>query len=125
MLGAVSAGGLSAFALFLEPAASGYRLILQGPPEFSSTAAPVPIQDLPQDIMLDWQRSASSNVALGTLRLWIGSELKASLTSLDNDRREPAEIRLGALAVMVPGGAPSPLGIVYLDQFMAIRGPRP
>lgn len=111
-----------AFALFLEPAASGYRLTLQGSLNFASTSAPIPIPNLPQEITLDWQRSASSNVALGTLRLWIGGELKAALTGLNNDHLELTKIRLGALAVSGSGDA---LGTVYLDEFLAVRGPRP
>lgn len=120
---AVTSGGEDVFALLLEGAPSGYRLTLLDYGTSPRASAPIPISDLPQEIALDWQRSASSNVGLGSLRLWLGGEPKAELTGLANAGLEIAQIRLGAVAPL--GWSTGAQGALYLDQLLVVRGPRP
>ena len=128
LLRTVTAAGSNVFSVVLAPAASGYLLSLEDPTgTFSGTPPPVPIGDLPQEITLDWQRSASSNVALGTLRLWIDGEPRAEMTGLANASVEIAEVQLGALVSSTDrgGDVAMPLGTVYFDGVAVVRGPQP
>ncbi len=128
LLRAVTATGGNVFSVVLAPAASGYVLtVLEGSAgtQFWIPAA-IPIENLPQEITLDWQRSASSNVALGALRLWIDGKPKVELTGLANAGLEVADIQLGAHVFSAWGGEPPALlGTVYLDDFAVVRGPHP
>lgn len=110
------------FVLLLEPVFSGYQLFLladddRGTPRVSS---PVVIADAPQAITLDWRRGLSQHADTGTLRLWIGGELKAEITGIRNVAQDLHHLRVGAVAV--EGGA---LGRVFFDQVEAVRGPLP
>jgi hypothetical protein len=118
----ITSGGERALALLLEPASSGYRLLLLTdddrmiPPQVSS---PVVIADAPQAVTLDWRRGISQFANTGTLRLWIGGQLKAEITGIRNAAQDIQNLRVGAEVV---GGA---LGRVFFDQVEAVRGPLP
>ncbi len=127
LLRAVTAAGGNVFSVVLAPAASGsgYVLTLSEDSAGTWTPAAIPIADLPLEITLDWQRSASSNVALGTLRVWLDGKPKADLTGLANAGLEIAEIQLGAHVFSAWGGeSPALLGTVYFDDFAVVRGPQ-
>ncbi|HEX6898754.1 MAG TPA: hypothetical protein VF789_03530 [Thermoanaerobaculia bacterium] len=118
----VTSRGRRPFALLLEPTFSGYQLRLLAADDrgTSRVSPPVSIADAPQAVTLDWRRAVSQFADIGTLRLWIGGQLKLELTGIRNAAQDPHRIRVGAVAVA--GGA---LGRVFVDQVEAVRGPLP
>lgn len=118
--GLIPLTGKRPFAVHLEQQGSQYFLRLQadpraGLPRFSE---PVPIPDGPVTLTLDWRRSPSERVPLGTLRLWVDGKPGTELTELDTFGQDVAEIHLGALSVRETA-----LGHIHLDSFVAVRTP--
>ena len=105
--------------IYLEKQGGYYSLALCGADDAGNwlESDSVLITDAWQAIEIEWQAASAPGANNGSMKLWIGDQLAASIENIDNDIQSIKSVTFGAMTDMIDA-----TGTMYFDAFVSYKG---